>query len=230
MASSYRTERHPVLQVESSRITESVQAWLETPLGQALLRRKRGSLRKRSTACLASNACSWACGARPHISALHAHAARCLIARATATGEPSRSPSCTVCRSRPTPSMSCCCRTHWITATGRTPSCARSTGCCAARPPRHARLQTGGLWGLRRLVPGAGLPPGADHLISDRRLRDWLQLLDMRIHGLTRYFFRWPLPGNQGSALTAVGASRSGAGGRNLRLAICSPPRNGSAH
>ncbi len=59
-------------------------------------------------------------------------------------------------------------------------------------------FRPGGLWGLRRLIPGAGLPPGADHLISDRRLRDWLELLDMRIHGLTRYFFRWPLPGNRG--------------------------------
>ena len=51
-----------------------------------------------------------------------------------------------------------------------------------------------GLWGLRRLIPGAGMPPGADHLISERRLRDWLMLLDMRIQGGQRYFFRWPLP------------------------------------
>jgi len=54
-----------------------------------------------------------------------------------------------------------------------------------------------GLWGLRRLIPGAGIPPGADHLISDRRLKDWLQLLDMRIERTSRYFFRWPLPGNK---------------------------------
>ena len=58
----------------------------------------------------------------------------------------------------------------------------------------------GGLWGLRRLVPGAGMPPGADHLISDRRLRDWLQLLDMRIQSASRYFFHWPLPGNKARA------------------------------
>ena len=58
-------------------------------------------------------------------------------------------------------------------------------------------FKPGGLWGLRRLIPGAGLPPGADNLISDRRLRDWLQLLDMRIQGAMRYFFRWPLPGNK---------------------------------
>ncbi len=58
-------------------------------------------------------------------------------------------------------------------------------------------FKPGGLWGLRRLVPGAGMPPGADHLISERRLKDWLQLLDMRIQGSLRYFFRWPMPGNK---------------------------------
>ena len=58
-------------------------------------------------------------------------------------------------------------------------------------------FKPGGLWGLRRLIPGAGMPPGADHLISDRHLKDWLKLLDMRILGVTRYFFRWPLPGNK---------------------------------
>jgi SAM-dependent methyltransferase len=61
-------------------------------------------------------------------------------------------------------------------------------------------FKTGGLWGMRRLIPGAALPPGADHLISERRIRDWLQLLDLRIHGLTRFFFRWPLPGNGGAS------------------------------
>jgi SAM-dependent methyltransferase len=56
-------------------------------------------------------------------------------------------------------------------------------------------FKTGGLWGVRRLIPGAGLPPDADNLVSERRLRDWLQLLDLRIHGVTRFFFRLPLPG-----------------------------------
>ena len=55
-------------------------------------------------------------------------------------------------------------------------------------------FKPGGLWGLRRLIPGAGMPPGADYPISDRRLKDWLMLLDMRIRGASRYFFRWPLP------------------------------------
>lgn len=58
-------------------------------------------------------------------------------------------------------------------------------------------FKPGGLWGLRRLVPGAGMPPGADYLVSERRLRDWLQLLDMRIQSASHYFFHWPLPGNR---------------------------------
>jgi SAM-dependent methyltransferase len=68
-------------------------------------------------------------------------------------------------------------------------------------------FKPGGLWGLRRLVPGAELPPGAGSLISDRQLTDWLQLLDMRIQGITRYFFRWPLPG-QKRASSAVWEAR----------------------
>jgi SAM-dependent methyltransferase len=60
-------------------------------------------------------------------------------------------------------------------------------------------FKPGGLWGLRRLVPGAGLPPAVDTLISDRRMTDWLELLDMRIQSRERYFFRWPLSGNRGS-------------------------------
>ena len=61
-------------------------------------------------------------------------------------------------------------------------------------------FKPGGLWGLRRLVPGASIPPGVNRLISDRQLSDWLKLLDMRILGVTRYFFRWPLPGNKGGS------------------------------
>ena len=63
-------------------------------------------------------------------------------------------------------------------------------------------FRPGGLWGLRRMIPGAGMPPGANHLVSDRRLRDWLKLLDMKIHGNSGYFFRWPLPGLKGAAST----------------------------
>ena len=33
-------------------------------------------------------------------------------------------------------------------------------------------------------------------------MRDWLKLLDMRIQANTRYFFRWPLPGNKRQSST----------------------------
>ena len=64
-------------------------------------------------------------------------------------------------------------------------------------------FKPGGLWGLRRLIPGAGLPPNTSNLIGDRRLSDWLKLLDLTIHGLTRYFFKWPITG---TAVSASGA------------------------
>ncbi len=54
-------------------------------------------------------------------------------------------------------------------------------------------FKPGGLWGLRRLIPGAGLPPHMHHPIGDRQLSDWVKLLDLHIHGLTRHFFCWPL-------------------------------------
>lgn len=58
-------------------------------------------------------------------------------------------------------------------------------------------FKPGGLWGVRRLIPGAEMPPGVDTMIADRQLCDWMKLLDLHIHGVTRYFFRWPLPGNR---------------------------------
>lgn len=61
-------------------------------------------------------------------------------------------------------------------------------------------FKTGGLWGVRRLVPGAGLPPDVENLLPERRLRDWLQLLDLHIHGVTHFFFRWPMPGHRGAS------------------------------
>lgn len=57
----------------------------------------------------------------------------------------------------------------------------------------------GGLWGLRRLVPGAGMPPNTGSLVGDGQLSDWLKLLDLKIHQRTRYFFKWPLPSRSAS-------------------------------
>lgn len=70
-------------------------------------------------------------------------------------------------------------------------------------------FKPGGLWGLRRLVPGAGMPPAVDTLISDRQLSDWLQLLDLYRLASTPYFFRWPLPARRVSD-TQVWEQRGG--------------------
>ena len=63
-------------------------------------------------------------------------------------------------------------------------------------------FRPGGLWGVRRLIPGAALPPGAENLLSDRRLKDWLRLLDMRIQHAKGYFFRWPLSGSRRAVIS----------------------------
>jgi SAM-dependent methyltransferase len=55
----------------------------------------------------------------------------------------------------------------------------------------------GGLWGLRRLIPGAGMPPNTSDLVSEGQLADWLKLLGLSVQQRTRYFFKWPLPGRR---------------------------------
>ena len=53
-------------------------------------------------------------------------------------------------------------------------------------------FKPGGLWGLKRLWPGASFPPGTRRLVSTRELSDWLELLDLRVVERQRFFFRAP--------------------------------------
>jgi SAM-dependent methyltransferase len=50
-----------------------------------------------------------------------------------------------------------------------------------------------GWWGLRHAVSRQGFPPGAQRMISDGRLCDWLRLLEFRIHHSCFYYFVPPL-------------------------------------
>jgi SAM-dependent methyltransferase len=50
-----------------------------------------------------------------------------------------------------------------------------------------------GWWGLRHAVSRQGFPPGAQRMISDGRLCDWLRLLEFRIHHSSFYYFVPPL-------------------------------------
>ncbi|MEM7762892.1 MAG: class I SAM-dependent methyltransferase [Pseudomonadota bacterium] len=50
-----------------------------------------------------------------------------------------------------------------------------------------------GFWGLRRLLSRRSFPPGTERVLGERKLHDWLQLLDLRIQQHHRFFFRMPI-------------------------------------
>lgn len=63
------------------------------------------------------------------------------------------------------------------------------------RPDGHLLVlgfNPGGTWGVRRLLSRGGFPPGLQHMISERRLKDWLRLLDFRIRKSEFYHFQQP--------------------------------------
>ncbi len=64
-------------------------------------------------------------------------------------------------------------------------------------------FKPGGLWGLKRILPGQDCPTGTRRLVGPRNLTDWLELLDLRIIESRRYFFRWPRVTN-GQAVSAT--------------------------
>jgi hypothetical protein len=47
-------------------------------------------------------------------------------------------------------------------------------------------------WGLRHLVARSGYPPGAERLLSEWRVRDWLKLLGFEIVDARRFLFTGP--------------------------------------
>jgi SAM-dependent methyltransferase len=49
-----------------------------------------------------------------------------------------------------------------------------------------------GLWGLRHLLARGGYPPGSRHLIRERRLRDWLELLSFDVDPVQTYCHTLP--------------------------------------
>jgi SAM-dependent methyltransferase len=50
-----------------------------------------------------------------------------------------------------------------------------------------------GWWGARHAVSRDGFPPGAQRLISEGRLHDWLRLLDFKVHHSAFYYFVPPV-------------------------------------
>jgi len=54
-------------------------------------------------------------------------------------------------------------------------------------------FKRGGLWGLRHALSPLGYPPGKRHMLGERRLRDWLELLSYDIGPRRRYCHSLPL-------------------------------------
>ncbi len=53
-------------------------------------------------------------------------------------------------------------------------------------------FKPGGVWGLKRLWPGVRYPANTRQTVAERKLADWLELLDLRIVSRQRYFFSLP--------------------------------------
>jgi SAM-dependent methyltransferase len=183
------------VQVDASHKT---QEWLESPLGDALLRHEIRVVEEALDGVFGEHCLQLGLWGESRTFIRFTRTQRCLSIAESSHGAPSA-----VGQLHQLPvesdSIDAILMPHTLDYSDRPHAILREVDRVLRRDGRLIILgfKPGGLWGLRRLVPGAGMPPGADHLISERRLKDWLQLLDMRIQGSLRYFFRWPMPGNK---------------------------------
>ncbi len=189
------------MQVESSHYPPSVQQWLETPLGQALLRQEARVVEEAFDGIFGEQCLQLGMWGEERQFLRFARTQRsALIAEANGDRKPSA-----IGQLHRLPvdddAVDCVLLPHTLDYSDRPHEILREADRVLTS---HGHLvilgfKPGGLWGIRRFVPGAGLPPDADNLIADRRVSDWLKLLDFRVQGVVRYFFRWPLPGLKGN-------------------------------
>ncbi len=188
------------MQVERSQMTQD---WLQTPLGAALLRREVRVIEEALDGVFGEQCLQLGLWGDNRTFMRFTRTQCCSVIAESRTTEASASKPCAVGDMHRLPlesdSVDAILLPHTLDYSDRPHAILREVDRVLRRDGRLIVLgfKPIGLWGLRRLIPGAGIPPGADHLISERRLKDWLQLLDMRIEGTSRYFFRWPLPGNK---------------------------------
>ena len=186
------------MQVDCSQMT---QEWLKTALGEALLQQELRVVEEALDGIFGERCLQLGLWGENRSFLRYTRTQRCSLMAESSTGSP-----CAVADMHQLPiesdSVDAVLLPHTLDYSDRPHAILREVDRVLRRDGRLIILgfKPGGLWGLRRLIPGAGIPPGAEHLISDRRLKDWLQLLDMRIERTSRYFFRWPLPGNKACA------------------------------
>jgi len=183
----------------SSHFPQSVQQWLKTPLGDALVQQESRIVEEALDGIFGEQCLQLGLWSESNTFLKHARTQRTSLIdeaagdeRPSALGQLHRLPVAG-------DTIDCVVLPHVLDYSDRPHAILREVDRVLTS---HGHLvilgfKTGGLWGIRRLVPGAGLPPDAQHLVPERRLRDWLELLDLRIHGVTCFFYRWPLPGNR---------------------------------
>jgi len=189
------------VQAESSHYPPSVEQWLQTPLGAALLRQEARVVEEAFDGIFGEQCLQLGMWGDERTFLRFARTQRsALISEANgdrtpaAIGELHQLPV-------QDDSVDCVLLPHTLDYSDRPHAILREADRVLTSHGHMVILgfKPGGLWGIRRLVPGAGLPPDAERLIADRRVRDWLKLLDFKVQGYVRYFFRWPLPGLSGS-------------------------------
>ena len=195
---------------QATHYPQSVRDWLTTPLGEALVQQESRVVEEAFDGIFGEQCLQLGLWGEANTFLKHARTQRgCLIDEGVVGAPHGRDPD--ESRAWPAPtaighlhrlpvesdSVDCVLLPHVLDYSDRPHAILREVDRVMTAHGHLAILgfKTGGLWGVRRMIPGAGLPPDANHLVSERRLRDWLQLLDMRIHGVSRFFFRWPLPG-----------------------------------
>lgn len=188
------------MQVDRSQITQD---WLKTPLGAALLQQERRVVEEALDGVFGEQCLQLGLWGDSRTFMRFTRTQRCSVISEPRVIQGHASKPCAIGHLHQLPidsdSIDAVLLPHSLDYSDRPHAILREVNRVLRRDGRVIILgfRPGGLWGLRRLIPGAGIPPGADHLISERRMKDWLQLLDMRIEGATRYFFRWPLLGNK---------------------------------
>ena len=183
------------MQVETSQLNN---AWLESSLGKALLRQEARIVEEALDGVFGEECLQLGIWGRQRSFLRYTRTQHCALIAESPLGEPGivgsfhRLPIAS-------DSVDAVLLPHTLDYTERPHAVLREVDRVLRRDGRIVILgfKPGGLWGLRRLVSGAGMPPGAEQPISDRRVKDWLKLLDMRIDATQRYFFRWPLPGRR---------------------------------
>lgn len=180
------------MQVDRSQLTQN---WLQTPLGEALLQQEARVVEEALDGVFGEECLQLGLWGEKRAFLRYTRTQHCSVIAASKDGEP-----CVIGDMHRLPidsdSVDAVLLPHTLDFSDRPHAILREVDRVLRRDGKIIILgfRPGGLWGLRRLIPGAGIPPAADHLISERRMKDWLQLLDMRIQGSTGYFFRWPLP------------------------------------